>query len=114
MSFQPQTAGFTYSGHVPSGVVYCNGVQVTVSQWDLTCVFTQSTPQHAPAGETDPTHAVVERRVVQSVVMSPQHAKAFAAILDHNVRHWEHLNGEISLAPEIVEQLAHLGEESEE
>ena len=102
MAFQP-----THLGAPSLPAVYCNGVQIAVSPWDVTFIFIHAVPgtlqQSGPIDESQ-----VEKRLVQAVVMSPQHAKALAQILDINVRTWEDLNGEINLAPTVVEEIERL------
>lgn len=92
---------FGPQGSIP--VVYCNGVQVATSQWDITVLFFHSSPLPANVEEGgDLSQGNFERRVVQAVVMSPQHAKALATVLTHNIEVWEQNNGEIAVPPEVL------------
>jgi hypothetical protein len=106
MAFQPTwaTPSVTIgSSGVTSGITatYTNGVQITASQWDFTCLFFHSVPVPTTPGEEMTT----ERRLAQAVVMSPQHAKALATILRMNVERWEATNGEIQLPDDLYEEL---------
>jgi hypothetical protein len=87
------------SSGVSSGIpaTYTNGVQITASQWDFTCLFFHSVPLPVQPGEETTT----ERRLAEAVVMSPQHAKALATILRINVERWEAQNGEIALPGDL-------------
>lgn len=104
MSFQPLNPIQFGAPALP--VVYCNGVQVAVSQWDITCLFFHATPLPASVEQTgSPADGTMERRIVQAVVMSPQHAKALAVVLTHNVEAWEQQNGEISLPADMARDI---------
>jgi len=106
-SFQPLTTGIQFGPSGSIAVVYCNGVQIAASQWDITCLFFHSTPLPASIEETGTiTQGTLERRVVQAVVMSPQHAKALVTILGKNIEVWEQQNGEIAVPPEVLAGLA--------
>ena len=104
MAHQPtiQSFGIPNIG-TPAGVPasYCNGVQISVSQWDVTCLFFHAVP--VPV-EQPGQEALSERRLVQAVVMSPQHAKALAGLLDRNVQAWEQQNGEIRLPDDVYSE----------
>jgi len=82
-----------------SAASYCNGVQVTTSEWDVTCLFFHSIP--VPSEESG--MGATERRLVQGVVMSPQHAKALALVLQRNVASWEERNGPINLPESVLD-----------
>lgn len=115
MAFQPNwgTPSVTIgSSGVTSGIAatYTNGVQITASQWDFTCLFFHSVPAPAQPGE----ESITERRVAEVVVMSPQHAKALAKILQTNVERWEALNGEIYLPEDLIAEPESLDATSEE
>lgn len=107
MAHQPNIQSFSMPavGGLPGGtpVSYCNGVQISVSQWDVTCLFFHSIP--VPVDQADPA-AQQERRLVQGVVMSPQHAKALAGLLRRHVEGWEQVNGEISLPDDLYSEFA--------
>lgn len=97
MAFQPNVTSFSLPA--PSSAAYCNGVQITISEWDVTCMFFHSVP--VPGGGPG-EEANVERRLVHGVVMSPQHAKALALVLGRNVENWEARFGAIALPADIV------------
>ena len=72
---------------------YANSVQVRVNVWDFFLVF-GTMQQHS---ETQ-----VEVRNFQGIYLSPQQAKALAAILQQNVSNYESTFGEIKLDPRVV------------
>lgn len=85
-----------------SPAAYTNGVNIVASQWDITILFFHSAPAlQSDAGGEQP----MEQRLVQGVVMSPQHAKALVLVLDKNVKAWEDQNSEIELPEEVVRGL---------
>src|SRR5881397_3157798 len=69
---------------------YANSVQVRVNVWDFFLVFGTMQQQ----SETQ-----VEVRNFQGIYLSPQQAKALAAILQQNVSNYESTFGEIKLDP---------------
>jgi len=70
--------------------LYSNSVQLVVGPWDFTFTFGEvKKPGDNP---------VVENQV--AVIMSPQHAKAFANILMNHVSEYEKKIGEIKLPVE--------------
>ena len=69
---------------------YANSVQVRVNVWDFFLVF--GTMQQA--SETQ-----VELRNFQGIYLSPQQAKALAALLQQNLANYEAAFGEIKLDP---------------
>jgi flagellar protein FlaG len=71
---------------------YANSVQVRVNVWDFFLVF-GNIQQH--------TESQVEVRNFQGVYLSPQQAKALAAILQQNVTNYEGTFGEIKLDPRV-------------
>jgi hypothetical protein len=74
---------------------YSNGAQVFLSQWDLTIEFMQSVPVGQSSGEPPS----VVQTVVERVMMSPQHAKAFARLVQHHVDAYEKQWGELQIPP---------------
>ena len=72
---------------------YANSVQVRVNVWDFFLVF--GTMQQQSENQ-------VEVRNFQGVYLSPQQAKALAAILQQNVSNYESTFGEIKLDPRVV------------
>jgi hypothetical protein len=69
---------------------YANSVQVRVNVWDFFLVFGTMQQQ---------TENQVEVRNFQGIYLSPQQAKALAAILQQNVSNYESTFGEIKLDP---------------
>lgn len=72
---------------------YTNGVQVMYSPWDFHVYFVRATPtlKQIDGAQTIETG----EQVVDRVVMSPQHAKAFLEVLRDNVQKYESQHGEI-------------------
>src|SRR5262245_57107141 len=69
---------------------YANSVQVRMSLWDLLLSF-------GTMNQTAPD--VVTFQAFQGVYLSPQQAKAFAAVLQQNISQYEATFGEIRLEP---------------
>ena len=69
---------------------YANSVQVRVNVWDFFLVFGTMQQQ---------SESQVEVRNFQGIYLSPQQAKALAAILNQNVSNYESTFGEIKLDP---------------
>jgi len=72
---------------------YANSVQVRVNVWDFFLVFGTMQQQ----SETQ-----VELQNFQGVYLSPQQAKALAAVLQQNVTSYESTFGEIKLDPRMT------------
>ena len=72
---------------------YANSVQVRVNVWDFFLVFGTLQQQ----SETQ-----VEVNNFQGIYLSPQQAKALAAILHQNVSNYESTFGEIKLDPRVA------------
>lgn len=72
---------------------YANSVQVRVNVWDFFLVFGTMQQQ---------TENRVEVRNFQGIYLSPQQAKALAAILNQNVSNYETTFGEIKLDPKVA------------
>ena len=72
---------------------YANSVQVRVKVWDFFLVF--GTMQQQSENQ-------VEVRNFQGIYLSPQQAKALAAILQQNVSNYESTFGEIKLDPRVA------------
>ena len=72
---------------------YANSVQVRVNVWDFFLIFGTLQQQ----SETQ-----VEVRNFQGIYLSPQQAKALAAILQQNIAGYEGTFGEIKLDPRMV------------
>src|SRR5262245_64140294 len=71
---------------------YANSVQVRVNVWDFFLVFGTMQQQ---------TENQVDVRNFQGIYLSPQQAKALAAILHQNVSNYESTFGEIKLDPRV-------------
>jgi hypothetical protein len=71
---------------------YANSVQVRVNVWDFFLVF--GTMQQQSENQ-------VEVKNFQGIYISPQQAKALAAILQQNVSNYESTFGEIKLDPRV-------------
>jgi Protein of unknown function (DUF3467) len=80
----------------PAGTptLYVNGVAILFSPWDFSLMFLRGLPAESP-GEPSEHNFATTMRVVQSVVMSPQHAKAMLNALAHNIEAYEQQHGEI-------------------
>ena len=72
---------------------YANSVQVRVNVWDFFLVF--GTLQQPAENE-------VEVKNFQGIYLSPQQAKALAAILQQNISGYESTFGEIKLDPRMM------------
>lgn len=79
---------------------YSNSAQIVVSFFDFSFEFNQTVPVESQAGELPG----VSTSLVQRIVMSPQHAKAFLNALQQNVDHYEQQFGEIPPAPQLPPQ----------
>lgn len=71
---------------------YCNGVEIFNTQWDFTMELFHIVPSSAPEVGGQPS---ITRNVVERIVMSPTHAKAFMEILQQNVAQYEQQYGSI-------------------
>ncbi len=76
---------------------YANSVNLMVSPWDIRLIFGELMDTGDKRG------ARIENRA--SVVMSPQHAKAFSIILARHLEKYEAEHGAITLKPETEEKL---------
>ena len=92
---------------------YCNGVGVAMSPWDFTMQFTLTSAAMASRHEVSgmeatptPPELSVDQQVVARLVMSPQHAKAFHALLTGNIANYESQFGEIPLHVETADPTA--------
>jgi hypothetical protein len=76
--------------------VYVNGIAILYSPWDFSLVFLRGLPAESGAGAGGDEHAFeTEAQAVNSVVMSPQHAKAMLKALADNIEAYEKEHGEI-------------------
>jgi hypothetical protein len=82
------TAGATASAR------YVNGARIDFTQWDMTFDFLLITPAEVIPEEagTEPDYSA-ER--VSRIIMSPTHAKAFAARIREAVQGWEEHYGQL-------------------
>ncbi len=58
-------------------------------------MFLRGVPTESPSGSTEDHKFSIDTRVVQGVVMSPQHAKATLRALERNIEEYEAQHGEI-------------------
>ena len=86
----PTQPNFTVVSTADYRETYANSVQVRVNVWDFFLVF--GTMQQQSENQ-------VEVRNFQGIYLSPQQAKALAAILQQNVNNYETTFGEIKLDP---------------
>lgn len=70
--------------------VYTNQVSIEASTFDLNFIFYSK--KGTASGGTKK-----EEDIVADIVMSPQHAKAFAIALSENIKKYEELFGDINL-----------------
>jgi len=77
---------------------YANSIQIRVSVWDFLLVFGRLQPVNAQE---------VEVQNFQGIYLSPQQAKALAAILNQNVTNYESTFGEIKLDPRAAPGAVH-------
>lgn len=88
----PTQPNFTVVNTPEYRETYANSVQVRVNVWDFFLVFGTMQQQ---------TDNQVEVRNFQGIYLSPQQAKALAAILNQNVTNYESTFGEIKLDPKV-------------
>jgi hypothetical protein len=85
-------------GQAAGGVstVYVNGVAILYSPWDFSFVFLRGVPSESSTeGPPDEHNFETKSRTANSVIMSPQHAKALLNALAHNIEAYEREHGEI-------------------
>ncbi len=77
-------------------VMYCNGIDISSSPYDFIVTINTNTP-------------LVSEKLAE-IVMSPEHAKVFSKMLEHNVKEYENVFGEIpDVHPKTLERLAQEG-----
>ena len=76
----------------PPSSFYANSVELRISNWDFRFRFGEIIDDH----QQDESGNVIER---VRIIMSPQHTKAFLAVLTDNVRKYEATFGEIRVNP---------------
>jgi hypothetical protein len=81
-------------------LLYSNGANVAMSQWDMVIDFQQSAP---PSGTLLQGQAWASRGVAR-IVISPTHAKVLADILNKAVRQWEAAYGELPPPEKLLPQ----------
>jgi flagellar protein FlaG len=86
---QPQTE-ITLANSAEYRESYANSVQVRASLWDFFLLF-------GTINQSSPEQVTISN--FQGVFLSPQQAKALAAVLTQNVQQYETTFGEIALAP---------------
>lgn len=82
------------SESVGTPTLYVNGIAILFSPWDFSLMFLRGLPAESPDESSEHNFATTSR-VVQSVVMSPQHAKAMLNALTQNIQAYEQQHGEI-------------------
>jgi Protein of unknown function (DUF3467) len=87
--------GLNEPGGGPS--MYVNGIAIYFSPWDFSLMFLRGLPsesavERTPKGDLE-FH--VNYRIAQSVVMTPQHAKAMLTALAKNIEQYEAEHGPI-------------------
>jgi len=85
---------------------YANAVNIATSIYDITIDLKSQSPQIDSMGKIIQMHDQPVMDVSEEIIvrMSPQHAKAFAALLVKNIIEYEkQFNGTIPLIPEIKE-----------
>ena len=78
---------------------YCNHTFVSNSKFDFMFDFFQLIPRVGPPSEDGTTLA--EARLIERIIMSPQHARAFLQVLTDNFQRWESTYGQL---PELPNQ----------
>lgn len=85
---------------------YCNGVMIAFSPWDFTLTFSKNVPVltasiGAPEpGAQDPTVTQefnVAQELIERIIFSPPHAKAFLHAMAENVAKYEEQHGVLPL-----------------
>jgi Protein of unknown function (DUF3467) len=94
----PSQPNFTVVNTNDYRETYANSVQVRVNVWDFFLVFGTMQQQ---------SETRVEVRNFQGIYLSPQQAKALAAILHQNVSNYESTFGEIKLDPRAASGPVH-------
>ena len=89
----PTQPNFTVTNTNEYRETYANSVQVRVNVWDFFLVFGTMQQQ---------SESQVEVRNFQGIYLSPQQAKALAAILRQNITNCESTFGEIKLDPRVA------------
>jgi hypothetical protein len=87
---QPQPAKIHLSNTADYRENYANSVQVRVSLWDFFLSF-------GTINQTAPDSVTIQN--FQGIFLSPQQAKALAAVLNQNVTQYESAFGAIRLDP---------------
>jgi hypothetical protein len=104
---EPEQGGFRVSlGGRPANIVtgpspYCNSAKIVISFFDFNFEFSQRVP--VPGGQAGELSAV-SANLIQRIVMSPEHAKAFLELLQRNVAEYEGQFGQIKPVPQPESQ----------
>jgi hypothetical protein len=77
---------------------YCNNAKITLSFFDFYIEFLQNVPVLGGQTGVPPENAP---NLVQRIVMSPEHAKAFLELLGESVANYEKQFGEIKPKPDL-------------
>ena len=78
---------------------YSNMVTISVTTWDFTMDFKWLHPRERRVDQQREETSIDKVRNLATVVMSPQHAKAFANLLMEHIGKYERQFGEISIQP---------------
>lgn len=80
---------------------YANAVNIAMSLYDLTLQFRVQSPIGSLDKEGEP---VIESVAINNVRMSPQHAKALAAILvEHIIKYEDQFDTKLRMPPNLEE-----------
>lgn len=74
-------------------VYYTNHIGIGMTNYDITMTVAHR------MGPAEPEEQITDEQIKCNIVMSPQHAKAFANILIENIRQYEELFGTITVEP---------------
>jgi Protein of unknown function (DUF3467) len=103
MSTQPTQPQFLMPNLMPLGAeqggpsMYINGIAIYFSPLDFSLMFLRGLPSEGAVerSETGELRFNINYRIAQSVVMSPQHAKAMLTALAKNIELYEAEHGTI-------------------
>jgi hypothetical protein len=105
----PQPSFLLPQNQVPTaGGSYCNDVTLSLSPWDVMIDFRQMfAAGQAGVGESPP----VAVRLIERIVMSPQHLKAFVQALNETIGTYEEQYGPIPDLRDTLNRLSRQGED---
>lgn len=90
----------------PVKTIYVNSVNVLSSVYDFTFLLRNQSPQLQQDGTVIQIHGTPSLVIADEIMvrMSPQHAKALAAILVENIKHYEETSGFALPVPDEIKQ----------